>query len=63
MKESNHDHYWVQSGHLFESYRTLRGLRYRRLRDINIPDCDSCTQEMIDAADVECLIEGVTSEK
>ena len=31
--DNNHDHYWTQNGILFESYKTIRGLRYRSLAE------------------------------
>ena len=48
FKSHNHDHYWIEDGNLFESYMTLRGLRYRHLMQVNgMPDCDKCTEAMI----------------
>lgn len=48
FKSHNHDHYWIEDGHLFESYMTLRGLRYRELMQVSgMPDCDKCTEAMI----------------
>lgn len=47
--ETNHSHYWVEDGQLYESYNTLRGLRYRYILDCpEIEDCDYCSKEMID---------------
>ncbi len=47
-KDRKHDHYWIEDGVLFESYRTIRGLRYRRLKDVpGMPDEDNCSGECI----------------
>jgi hypothetical protein len=46
-RDKSHDHYWVSSGVLFESYSTIRGLRYRAIDKVKLPDCDRCTDEMI----------------
>lgn len=48
MKDYNHSHYWVEDGHLFESYNTLRGLRYRCILYCpGIEDCDNCSEDMV----------------
>ncbi|HZK68113.1 MAG TPA: hypothetical protein VFC36_00795 [Paludibacter sp.] len=48
VKASNHDHYWIEDGELYESYRTLRGLRYRFLGNVaGMPDIDNCTEAMM----------------
>lgn len=47
-KDHKHDHYWINDGQLYESYQTIRGLRYRHLLEVKeMPDCDKCTSEMI----------------
>ena len=47
-KDHKHDHYWIENEQLFESYQTLRGLRYRHLMEVKgMPDSDECTDEMI----------------
>lgn len=48
FKSHNHHHYWIENSHLFESYMTLRGMRYRELMEVNgMPDCVNCTESMI----------------
>ena len=43
-KDSKHSHFWIEDGQLFESYQTIRGLRYRYRMDVKgIPDTDICT--------------------
>jgi len=54
-KDRNHDHYWIEDGKLFESYRTIRGLRYRFLIDVNLPDCDKCDESQIKYVEAEYL--------
>ncbi len=42
----NHDHYFVQSEQLFESYRTHRGLRSCFIKPVpGKPDSDNCDEE------------------
>lgn len=33
-KRHNHDHYWIEDGILYESYNTIRGMRYVRILDV-----------------------------
>ena len=47
-KDVNHDHFWIEDGILYESYRTLRGLRYRQILEVvNMPDTLKCTDACI----------------
>jgi hypothetical protein len=47
-KDERHDHFWIKDGWLFESYHTIRGLRFRkRMQVTGMPDTDCCTAEMI----------------
>ena len=47
-KDRRHSHFWVEDERLFESYRTIRGLRYRYRFDVNgVADCERCTPEML----------------
>jgi hypothetical protein len=47
-KDRNHDHYWIDDDVLYESYRTLRGLRYRPVLEVfGMPNCEKCTDAMI----------------
>lgn len=47
-KDRKHDHFWIEDGVLYESYQTIRGLRFREKLEVpNMPDCDRCTDEMI----------------
>lgn len=55
-KHQNHSHFWVEEGKLFESYNTLRGLRYHLVCDVpGIPDCDRCSEDMIKYIEIEFL--------
>lgn len=43
-ENAQHDHYWIKDGILYESYHTIRGLRYRRFKDVpGMPDHDRCS--------------------
>lgn len=47
-KDKRHSHFWIEDGKLFESYHTIRGLRYRYRMDADgMPDTDKCSDEMI----------------
>jgi hypothetical protein len=47
-RDEKHDHFWIDNGELFESYRTLRGLRWRhRLSVPGMPDMDRLTDGVI----------------
>ena len=44
-KSHNHDHFWIEDGFLYESYRTIRGLRFREIIAVgNMPDDDVCRE-------------------
>jgi hypothetical protein len=48
VQRHNHSHYWIEDGVLYESYNTIRGLRYMMLLEVpGMNDCDKCTPEMI----------------
>lgn len=48
-KSRNHDHFWIQDGILYESYNTIRGLRFLEVCKVPfMPDGDMCTTECID---------------
>lgn len=43
-KDENHDHFWIEDGVLYESYNTLRGMRYRYRMSVPLmPDSDQLT--------------------
>lgn len=46
-KDKNHSHFWIENGVLYESYNTIRGLRYRTRLIVKMPDCEFVTKEMI----------------
>jgi len=46
-KDPRHSHYWVENGHLYESYKTSRELTYRFLQYTDLPDTDKLTEEQI----------------
>jgi len=56
FKSHNHHHYWIENNHLFESYMTLRGMRYRELMEVKrMDDCDNCSDAMIKYIEKEFL--------
>lgn len=47
-KDERHSHFWIENGELYESYNTIRGLRYRwRLTVAGLPDTDKCSDSML----------------
>lgn len=45
-KHKNHDHYWICDGILYESYNTIRGLRFLEVLDVpGMSDNDKCTEQ------------------
>ena len=46
-KDRMHDHYWIKDGKLYESYHTIRGLRYRFLCDVELPNTNKCSDYII----------------
>lgn len=47
-KHENHSHFWIENGELFESYHTIRGLRFQYRIDVgNLPNTDKCPDDML----------------
>lgn len=47
-KDRKHNHYWIEDGILFETYQTIRGLRYRSLLEVpNESDNDKLSADDI----------------
>jgi hypothetical protein len=47
-KHSKHSHFWIEDGELYESYNTIRGLRYMHKCSVDgLPDTDNCSLEML----------------
>lgn len=47
-RDRRHDHFWIEDGELYESYRTIRGLRWRhRLAVPGFPDCDKLEESQV----------------
>ena len=47
-KDRRHDHYWIENEVLFESYHTIRGLRYRGVMEVaGLKDTERCSEAMI----------------
>ena len=47
-KDLKHSHFWVEDGELYESYNTIRGVRYRhRFSVAGLVDTDQCSEAMM----------------
>ncbi|MCP1996636.1 hypothetical protein L1275_002431 [Flavobacterium sp. HSC-61S13] len=47
-KSHNHDHFWIEDEILYESYRTIRGLRYRQIMEVlGLKNCERCSEEIL----------------
>lgn len=47
-RDERHSHFWIEDEELYESYNTIRGLRYRwRLTVNGLPDTDRCPDDML----------------
>tara|TARA_R110002126_G_scaffold39767_3_gene117637 strand:- start:722 stop:895 length:174 start_codon:yes stop_codon:yes gene_type:complete len=47
-KATKHSHFWIENGELYESYHTIRGLRYMyRFSVKGLPDTDKCSEAML----------------
>jgi len=47
-RDRKHDHFWIDDGELYESYRTIRGLRYRHHLSVpGLPDMDAVPEAVI----------------
>ena len=48
-KDRRHDHFWIENGVLFESYHTIRGLRYREVMSVpGLKDTERCSAALIE---------------
>jgi hypothetical protein len=55
-RDRRHSHFWIEDEELFESYHTIRGLRYRHRFGVNgLPDTDKCKPDMITYIEAEYL--------
>ena len=50
IKSPNHDHFWTEDNVVYESYNTIRGLRYTKIieLDFNYPNHDNLTDNMLE---------------
>jgi len=47
-KDLKHSHFWIEDQELYESYNTIRGLRFRhRFSVAGLVDTDKCSEAMI----------------
>lgn len=55
----NHHHYWIEEGELYESYNTIRGLRYRHLESVlGMADNNRLTKEDVEHVEQTYLNSG-----
>lgn len=49
VKSNNHDHFWTENNIVYESYRTIRGLRFMEVKKLpfNYPDHEKLTDSMV----------------
>lgn len=53
-RDEKHDHFWIEDGVLFESYNTIRGMRYRyRLAVFGVRDSDRLSDIEIEQIEKE----------
>lgn len=46
--DPKHSHFWIENGELYESYHTIRGMRYRhRFSVAGLPDTNQCSEAML----------------
>jgi hypothetical protein len=56
-RDDKHDHFWIEDGELYESYRTLRGLRWRhRLSVPETSDSERCSEDEIAKIEASFLL-------
>ena len=47
-KHAKHSHFWIEDGELYESYNTIRGLRYtHRFSVAGLPDTNNVPEDML----------------
>lgn len=47
-KKHNHDHFWIEDNVLYESYNTIKGLRYLPIKEVHgMPDVEKCDESCI----------------
>ena len=46
-KDERHHHFWIEGGMLYETYSTIRGLRFRERLFVELPDTNKCSDEQI----------------
>jgi hypothetical protein len=47
-KHAKHSHFWIEDGELYESYNTIRGLRYMYKCSVaGLPDTSNCPDDML----------------
>lgn len=55
-KDERHSHFWISDGELYESYQTIRGLRYRHRCSVgDLPDAEKCSEPLLKYIEAEFL--------
>lgn len=44
----NHDHFWIEDNVIYESYKTIRGMRYMAVAEVVMEDKDKLEKSDID---------------
>lgn len=47
VRHLHHNHFWISDGVLYESYNTIRGLRYCAIMNVSLADNDDVSDEII----------------
>lgn len=48
VPRDNHDHYWIEENTVYESYLTLRGLRYISVAEVISEDKEKLSEQDIE---------------
>lgn len=55
-KRHNHDHFWIDDDVLYETYRTLRGLRHMAVLEVfGMPNMERCDETTVTYIEKEYL--------
>jgi len=47
-KRHNHSHFWIEDEILYESYNTIRGLRFMEIKEVpGMPNEEKCSEECL----------------
>ena len=49
-KSHNHNHFWIEDSTVYESYNTIRGLRFRPVAEVIMNDTNKMSDEDVKLA-------------